>query len=333
MASVYGTAPYNVVQLGKEVTPGTAVAATTIWRGPFGSPEDTRIRKIKEEDVGYLVPAELSYDTRLGATLAMPASELTFEQLPHILEAGILTATPGAGPGYSRAYAFPTTTSRTIKTYTLEAGNRLVATDQAEFPYSFVSEFELSGKADEAWMMAATWQGQRWVNSTLTAALSIPSVEPALFGYTKLYVNDSGGTIGTTQIGGTLLEATIKVMTGIQYVPAGDGTLYPTAHKFVKPEITFTMAYELEEDTGVSFVAAERAKWVAKAGRLIRLHTPGSGATKDVKLDLFAIYDKFGAYENSDGNISVKVEGHCGYSSTDSLFFTATVLNALATLP
>ena len=38
-------------------------------------------------------------------------------------------------------------------------------------------------------------------------------------------------------------------------------------------------------------------------------------------------------YENGDGNISVKVEGHCSYSSTDSLFFTATVLNALATLP
>lgn len=47
MASVYGTDPYNVVQLGRETTPGTPVAATIIWRGPFGAgrhadPQDQR---------------------------------------------------------------------------------------------------------------------------------------------------------------------------------------------------------------------------------------------------------------------------------------------------
>lgn len=333
MASVYGTAPYNKVQLGKESTPGTAVAATTIWRGPFASPEDTRIRKIKEEDIGQLMPAELAYDTRLGAMIAMPETELTYEQVMHIFEAGIKTATPGAASGYLRTYDFPTTTSRTIKTYTIEAGNMLVATDQAEFPYAFVSEFELTGKVDEAWMMSATWEAQRWVTAAFTTALSVPSVEPALFGKTRLYVDDSGGTIGTTQVSGKLLEASIKVTTGIQYVPAGDGNLYPIAHKFVKPEITFSLTYELEEDTGTSFVATERGKWNTKAGRLLRLDVPGSGATKNLTLGMFAIYDKFGAYENSDGNVSVKAEGHAGYSATDALFFTAAVTSGLATLP
>lgn len=333
MASTYGTKPYNSVQLGKESTPGTSVPATTIWRGPYGSPEDARIRKIKEEDVGYLVPAELSYDTRLGAKLAMPSCELTFEQLPHILEAGIMTATPGAGPGYARAYSFPTIASRTIKTYTLEAGNALVAADQMEVPYSWVDEFELAGKVDEAWMMAATWQGQRWVTAAMTGSLSIPSVEVALFGNTRLYVDNSGGTIGTTQVSGKLLAATIKAKTGIAWVPAGGGNLYPIAIKYGKPEITWTLKYELEQDGGASFVATERSKWDTKAGRLFRLHTPGSGATKDLKLDFFGIYDKFGSYENDDQNVSVTVEGHCGYSATDALFFTATVVSALATLP
>jgi hypothetical protein len=328
----YATAPYNVVQMGRESTAGTAVAATTIWRGPFGAPEDTRIRKIKEEDVGTLVAAELAYDTRLGATLAMPSTELTFEQVTHLLEAGIVTATPsGAGP-YTRAYSLPLSTARTIKTYTLEAGNVLAPADNMEIPYSFVSEMELSGKVDEAWMMAATWMGQQWVASTLTSALSVPAVEPALFGKTRFYVNDSGGTIGTTQISAMLLEATIKIETGIQFVPMGNGSLYPVAHKYVKPAGTFTLAYELEETTGVSFVAAERAKWQAGSGRLIRLDVPGSSASRNFRMDFYAIYDKFGAYENSDGNVSVKVEGHFGYSSTDSLFFTATVINGTASM-
>ena len=332
MASVYGTAPYNAVQIGRETTAGTAVAATTIWRGPFGAPEDTRIRKIKEEDIGLLVSEELNYDTRLGATLAMPSCELTFEQVTHILEAGIKTATPsGAGP-YTRSYALPVDTARTIKTYTLEAGNALVAADQMEIPYGFVSEFELSGKVDEAWMMAATWTGQRWVTAAMTSALSVPSVEVALFGNTRFYVNDSGGSIGTTQVSAKLLECTVKAATGIQFVPMGNGSLYPTAHKFVRPEITFTMSYELEQDGATSFVASERAKWQARAGRLIRLDVPGSSASRNFRLDMFAIYDKFGAYENSDGNVSVKVEGHAGYSSTDALFFTPTVINSIASM-
>jgi len=332
MPSVYGTAPYNVVQLGRETTPGTAVPATTIWRGPFGAPEDTRIRKIKEESVGALIPAELAYDTRLGAKLAMPATELTYEQAPHIFEAGILTATPsGAGP-YVRLYDFPLTTARTPKFYTLEAGNVLVPADQTEIPYSFVSEFELSGKVDEAWMISSVWEGQRWVNAALTGALAIPAIEPALFGGTRFYVDDSGGTIGTTQVTGKLLECTIKVTTGIQFVPAGGGNLYPVAHKFVKPTVTFTMAYELEQDGASSFVAAERAKWQNKQGRLIRLDAPGSSVARNLRLDLYAIYDKFGSYENSNGNISVKVEGHAGYSSVDSLFFAVEVKNSIAAL-
>ena len=328
----YATAPYNVVQMGRESTAGTAVAATTIWRGPFGAPEDTRIRKIKEEDVGTLVAAELAYDTRLGATLAMPSTELTFEQVTHLLEAGIMTATPsGAGP-YTRAYSLPLSTARTIKTYTLEAGNVLAPADNMEIPYGFVSEMELSGKVDEAWMMSATWLGQQWSASTLTSALSVPAVEPALFGKTRFYVDDSGGTLGTTQISAMLLEATVKIETGIQFVPMGNGGLYPVAHKYVKPAGTFTLAYELEETTGVSFVAAERAKWQAGSGRLIRLDVPGSSASRNFRMDFYAIYDKFGAYENSDGNVSVKVEGHFGYSATDTLFMTATVINGTASM-
>jgi hypothetical protein len=79
-------------------------------------------------------------------------------------------------------------------------------------------------------------------------------------------------------------------------------------------------------------VAAERAKWQAGSGRLIRLDVPGSSASRNFRMDFYAIYDKFGAYENSDGNVSVKVEGHFGYSSTDSLFFTATVINSTASM-
>jgi hypothetical protein len=287
------------------------------------------VEKIVEEEIGVLVPAERVYDAAIRAGIAFPATEITYEQVLHLLEAGIKTVSPsGSGP-YTYTYAFPTdATARTIKTYTIEGGNTLVTVDQMEMNYSFVEEFEFVGKADEAWMMSSTWKGQKLTVATITGAISAPTVEPVLFGHTKFYVNDSGGTVGTTQVTGRLLSAQVRCKTGIVFVPAGDGNLYPTAHKFVRPEITFALAYELEQDTGASFVATERGKFTSKTARLIRLKA--TSGTKEFSMDFAAKYDKFGAYENTDGNTSVKVEGHVIYSATDTLYFTAKVINSLA---
>lgn len=332
MARVYGGYPYSLVQLGRETTPGTAVAATSIWRGLFGSPEDTRKRVTSEEQIGVLVPAERSYDVALGATLAMPATELTYEQVCHILEAGVGTVTPTGTGTYVRRYAFPTDGSvNTLKTYTIEAGNKLVSADVQEIPYCFVSEFELSGKAEEAWKMGATWMGQRLVGSSFTGSLALLEVSEAIFGNTKLYIDAGGGTIGTTQVLGVLMGATIRVKTGVVFVPAGDGVLYPTAHKFTKPEVTFSLTMELEQDTGVSRVATERGIFNSNGVRLIRLECPGL-ADREFIIDMAAKYDKIGSYENANGNTTVTIDGHAGFSTADDLFFEVEVTNLLATL-
>lgn len=329
MASVYGTAPFNKVQLGRETTPGTSVAATTIWRGPFAAPEDGIVRVRKEEDIGALLKPSVDYTTRLGATIAFPSTELSFEQILHVLEASFKTATPGGEGPYVYAYSMPVAAARTIKTYTIEAGNVLVPTDAAEFPHSFVQEFTLSGKVDEAWMVESTWLSARWVNATMTSALSVPSVDPAIFGLTEFYVDDSGGTIGTTQVTGKLLEVEIKLETGLMFVPAGDGNLYPIAIKYTEPKGTIGLSYELEEDTGASFVAAERAAWKDGTGRLMRFAVTGTGDNA-MQIDAHVLYDKVGSYENSDGNVSVKAEGTIRYSSADSLFMEIEVTNGLS---
>ena len=328
MAKVYATAPYLLTELGR----GQNVAATTIWRGPFGSPDDTRERRVEEESVGILVPAERSYDVALSATIPIQATALTYEQLPHILEAGIMTATPtGSGP-YSRVYSFPTgTTPNAIQIYTIRAGNVLATADVQVIPYAFVSEFTLSGKQGEPWTMEATWMGQQMSSGSFTGGLSLPAVEEALFGNSEIFLDVSGGTIGTTQITGVLMEFSLKVTTGIVWVPAKDGTLYPTAHKFTRPAVTYTLRLELEQDTGASVVATQRTRYRANSTQLLRMSCAGSGS-RLLQIDLAAKNDKIGAYEESDGNITVNIEGHAAYSSTDALFAEITVDNTLATL-
>ena len=77
------------IQIGAEATPGSAVPATTIWRGK-GSLEDARTMILTPEQLGYTVPSARIATSFLQGKLAMPATDATFHQLPYILEAGIL---------------------------------------------------------------------------------------------------------------------------------------------------------------------------------------------------------------------------------------------------
>lgn len=334
MAQVYAGWPYNMCQMGREATAGTAVAATTVWRGLFGGPEDDRAREIVEEDVGVLAPSTRVYDTKLGVKIGMPATVLTYEQLPHILEAGVMTATPsGAGP-YVRAYSYSLAQApNAIKSYTLEMGNWIALADLKKIPYAFVQEFTLSGKSGDAWEMEATWMGQQLVTlATFTPAIALPTVKEAVFPNTKLYIDASGGTIGTTQVTGVLMAAQVKVKTGIVAVPVGDGNLYYSAIKYTRPEVTFVITMELEQNSSTSRVATERAIYEAMGTRLIRLQVPGA-SSRDLKIDLSAKYTKVGAYKKEgDGNTTVDFEGYADYSSTDALYFTTTVTNSVASM-
>lgn len=326
----YGAFTYNKLQLGGESSSGTAVAADFIWRGPFGDVQDGRTRNISAEQVGLLVPAERSYDSRLTAMLTMPETELTYEQFPHILEAALGTVTPsGSGP-YVYAYSFPTgTTPNTLKTYTIEAGNAVVTGDVREVPYCFVESFTISGTTGEAWKMSANWRGQRVVSSSFTSALSLAAVEEAIFSNTSVYIDASGGTIGNTQVAGVLVAASFDVTTGVIPVFTGDGVLYYTAHKFTRPTVNFTLTLELHSGGNVR---AERTQYENNAVRLIRLGCPGT-SDRDMQIDFVAKYDEVGGYENTEEDTTVQLQGHVVYSPTDDLFFEPTITNNLSALP
>lgn len=327
----YGGFTYNKIQLGREVTPGTSVVATHLWRGPMAMLEDDRQRKIAEEQIGILVPAERSYTTMLLGRMAMPSTELTFEQICHLLEASIKTATPsGAGP-YVRSYPFPiTSTPNTIKYYTIEAGNTQVPNDNHEMEYSFVDEFTIEGKFGESFMMGANWIGRQITPAPLTAGIAIPVVEEALVPKAKLYIDATGGTIGTTQKVGVFMGVKLRVRSGIVYVPVGDGNLYFYATKFTAPKLDFSISFELEGTNNV--LVAERAIYVANAVRLFNIVIDGSSSARKIDIKWAGKYDKVGGYENQEGNTVVTLDGHGVLSSADSIFAQIDVTNSVATL-
>ena len=329
----YGGWAWNLCQMGQEVTAGTAVAGSTVWRGPFGGWTDDRTREVIEEDIGTMARSERTYDGALMVGVPMPETGLTFEQMGHILSASMGKVTPTGTGTYSWLYEVPTDDSvPTLGTYTLLLGNKQVSTDVKALSYSHVIDWEIKGEAGKNWTATANWRGNR-ANSGSFGTVALPTVEDCIFSKTKLYIDAYNATIGTTQKTGVLVGANIKYTSNIEMVPAGDGSLYSIAHKMGRPSVTFTLKLELEQTSGTSVVATERGFYDSGTPRLIRLENSGSGSKKWTA-DLAARYDNIGAYEKQgEQDTAVTIEGHCDYNSTADLFFSMTVVNTLATLP
>lgn len=339
----YGTWAFNMCQMGRgtPITNGqiaandSSIAATTIWRGVFGGFDDTRERQTTEEDVGTMAAAARTSDTKIMAAVPMPETTLTYEQVLHVLEASMGQVSPvGSSPPYTYTYSVPlSSTPPTIRPYTLRIGNVLVPSDVKIVPGCWVQEWTMSGEAGGFWTVQATWQGQRGINGSFTPSIALPPVEDAVFSNTSLYIDASGGTIGTTQITGVLIGATIKYTSAIEWVPPGDGTLYPTRIKIGRPRVTYTLKLELQEDGGVSRVAQQRAAFENNTLQLLRLRCPGTNG-RYIQWDMACRHDSVGAYEKTgETNTAVTIEGHADYSATDALMFEVAVANQLAQVP
>ena len=321
-------------QLGAESTAGTAVAATTIWNGPAPMLEDTSERTRPDADVGRLGGSNRLYTPKRAAACTMEG-EATFEQLIHILQAGIKKVDPvqdGAGSGYVWTFPFGNTAQNVPQTYTIEAGD-----DQQfeEMEYSIVKNLSLTGKAGEAVMESAEWVGRQVATCTKTASLDLPVVEEILSGTAKIYIDAVSGTIGSTQKSATLMGFEFGGDTGMLEVFTQDA-LYFTKVKNVKPELTLKLTFE-HDATSV----AEKAAAVAGTPRMIRLLFEGSAlasegtayAKKSLVIDVAGKWLNFEKIDEEDGNDVVTGELSIEYDETADLFCTVVVVNELDTLP
>ena len=330
-----GVKALRKIQLGKETTMGTAVPATTIWRG-LGVLKDDREIVQPDEDIGLLVKGDRLYIPRLGATLAMDEIEATFEQLPYVLAASIEKTVTGVadGAGSGKIYQFDqaTTVANAVQTFTIEMGD-----DQRvdEMEYAYVEKFTLSGAKGEALKVSADWRGRQATDTDFTGALSVPTVEEILFSKGKLYIDPT--TIGTTQKTATWLGFSLEAPGGWKAVYTADGNLYFTqiVYKGHKGE-PITGEITLEHDS-----TAEAEITAARAGtlRLMRmlftgsaLATAGTYTYKTLKIDMAIKYSEVPELTDEDEDDIVTLPFEVVYNSTAALGAQFLVVNQLASL-
>jgi hypothetical protein len=331
----YGIRGLAQVLMGREGTPGSAVAATTVWRGR-GMLQDDRVIKFPTEDIGILTGTDRSYIPKLAGSLLLESVPATFEQFPHILEMGVKTASAtadGAGSDFIYEYVFPTTAANTIKTYTIETGDN---NEEEEMEYCFVTDFTLTGDEGEAWMMAANIIGRQVAVSTFTTTASIPTVEEMLFQKTKLYIDAATAAWGATIKSNTLLSAQFTYKTGNKAIFAADGNLYFSSHKSVMPEIRLKLTFEHD-----AIGAAQKVLARSQTPQKIRLKTEGSaltsaGTTYSVKtmiIDIVGKYEKFNKIGERNGNDIIEFEFLGRYNADAASAGLIYIVNELASIP
>lgn len=330
------------IQMSRESTQGTASTDFTVWRGT-GTIEDARESVFPAEDIGIFGGTTRQYFPKLSSVLELDDIELTYEQFPHILDAGIRNADPttttDSGSDYIRTYTFPIVSSDAsessdLQTYSFKGGDN---NEVEKFSFGFIREFELSGNAGEAWMINATWEGRETTTDTDGfVSVTVPSVEDALFSKSKLYIDSSSDPIGTTLVSNALISASLQVVTGWQAVHTASGRLDFSFIKQVQPEIKLDITFEHNNTASL-----EKYNWRNGVTRLIKILIEGNALTsagalysvKTIAINLAGKWDSFEKIGEQDGNDIVTGHFIAKYDSTSALFASFVVVNEVATMP
>lgn len=322
------------IQLGQEVTAGTEVDATAMYRGLATMSDETEV-VFPEENVGYISGLDRTYIAKVGALIEFDEHELTFEQAPYWFDAGIdhvAGVADGAGSGYVYTYTMPelATDTMTVQTYTAELGD-----NQQEYQATgcFVEEFEISGAPDEALKISGTWRGRQMAKGTRTGSLSPSTVEEILFNRGKLYIG-TGDTYGS-QVTATWVGFNLSVKTGWMFQPTGDGELYPSLLKLTQPEVTCEFTFEHN-----AAAVAEYDAFLAQTHRKIRMEflgttfdTAGTYANKTFIIDLDGKWESFDGLDDLDGDDVITGTLRARRNATSGAFVSFTVVNAQSTIP
>ncbi len=329
------------VQAGLEGTPGTALAADHKWMANLLHPTVGDQQWIQpEEERGSLAGAFRAYFAQRMAELGSLVGDVTFEDLPIWAGMAIVGSVSPTQPDsaaspdtYIWTFAPSLTSANTPDTYTIEWGDDVQVW---ESEYAFATGLEISGSLGEAWKISMPIVGRQHTATTFTAALSDRTVESVLTNISKLYMDDAGGTIGTTQITSAFRDFSWKL--GDHFVPffTADGQKYFTKFSEKKfgigsPELDITMVVDATTKTLIT------TKYAAGTGQLARIE--GTGTNIEDAYDRYVHLD--GAYlitgvdeiAEADGESVVTLHLAGQYDSTYAKLFEIAVMNKVSVLP
>lgn len=319
------------IQIGKEITPGTAVAASVKLLGfQLGHMLGDRKKQHPSDDRGELAESFRSFTSQYDWK-DMLKGNASFEMMPYLCRMAIKGAVTGVvtdTSAYTYTYAPSLTAANNPDTCTVEFGDDAQA---YRVPFAFGSDLMLSGQLDQAVQAEMTVEANHISQNAFTGALSDTSIEDVIVANTKLYIDATGGTIGTTQVTGKLLDWQWKLPKHFMPGHRQDGTLDFVRITEAKMQPTLQLTIESAEAQALA------SAFTGDTRQLVRLISTGTlvGAVtqkKTLQIDGAYNIDHIDKFEDKDGVNVVKVNLIAEYDSTWGKLFQIVVVNGNSTI-
>ena len=207
------------IQIGKETTRGTGVAAT---RKIVAKQATFRVMEAFEEFEGQMAGV-------LGRTAVAPvlvrngsefelATDLDFEQilLPLLsgVKGGVTPTTPGSGEGRLWTFTPSNTADPLPTTYTLEYAESDMDASPNELgydaDYGFTTAFEITGALEQVPQLSVSMVARKSNLAAATGAISLPTLTLASNLRWGVYIDSAWSGLGGTQITGQVYGFSFK---------------------------------------------------------------------------------------------------------------------------
>jgi hypothetical protein len=244
-----------------------------------------------------------------GTKIMIPDSVAFYEQLPNWLSMSVKggVVPTGAGP-YVYTFRRDPTLNPSLDTWTFERrlSDGLYSVDR-ECAFGMLSGITFKGAQNQPVMFTAEGFARRISSSSLTAAVSAPVSQALLSSNSKVYIDDTWGTLGATQIVGQILNWEIGWLTGYAPLFTTDG----------RADLDFTTVALSSENTQLNVkltmlinpnngqFAVEQAAAEATTLRAVRIQCDGDDASRRVRFDMLLKHNlgslfKVGEFEGQD---------------------------------
>lgn len=313
-----------------ESTRGTAAAATRIVYFDRGAWFEQVVgREFPNEDRNSFIRAYRQLTTSHAVKLSATA-QATFDDLPwwgQLFWKGGVTGVLSAVTVYTYTFT-PTATSDDLKTATLEIGND---TQAYQIPYCLGDKMEISWANGQGVKIAVDLLGQQLTPQAFTGSLTDRTVEDIVGTTAKVYIDNAGGTIGTTQAL-NVLSGKITFQNNWTQLTHLRGNLYPDDAQRDTRSATIELDVHFNNTT-------EFAQLIAGGERLIRVIFTGTviaGSTGNVVKS--ATFDFYGYYLSAPFSVQgpirvVKLVGQSVYDTTATKDWQVAIANQLVSLP
>jgi hypothetical protein len=340
------TAFKKQIQIGNEVTPGNAVAATDVLLGTLDAAYTSRVLHWPEDDRNSLA-AHFGNEFKVGdeteLTINMRAADIWMPWVFGSTIRGNITPTQPDATNEPLAYLWTyqggLTTGNTpditngIDTFTIEYGDNL---DGYETPYCFTKTLTITGAPNEPVQVEWVLTGAKTsLGNTPTAALTVSSAQYFPSNTCSFYIDTSYANIGNTAKTDLLRGWvwTLETMFTPRYTASGVYTMKGVNEDRKK------VSLELEYARG-TLSEVEKALHEANSTTYLRIKMVGDTEIDSsqsnppyVYLDGAFHYTEWPEADDTDGMRTETVTAESVYDATGTRDFEVAVFTSLAAYP